>query len=159
MPIQTSFHWLFTSQESGEVNKQVLVFNCGPLIALPSSVLECSAPPFTVHPPVASITSRSVSPLPACALLLSCLVQQLIRLPRHPFLFPFRPSAVCSAEVQNLLGKFWNKSCTNHLMICHFASIDWGVLRGLRETVLYLLVLLVRLHITFKHCTSMLDVD
>lgn len=51
----------FTSQESGEVNKQVLVFNCGPLIALPSSVLECSAPPFTVHLPAALITSCSNS--------------------------------------------------------------------------------------------------
>ena len=46
VPIQTLFHWLFTSQESGEVNKQVLVFNCGAFIALPSSVLECSTPPF-----------------------------------------------------------------------------------------------------------------
>lgn len=46
VPIQTLFHWLFTRQESGEVNKQVLVFNCGPFIALPSSVLECSTPPF-----------------------------------------------------------------------------------------------------------------
>lgn len=47
LPIQTLFCWLFTSQESGEVNKQVLVFNCGPFIALPSSVLECSTPPFS----------------------------------------------------------------------------------------------------------------
>lgn len=52
----------FTSRESGEVNKQVLVFNCGPLIALPSSVLECSAPPFTVHLPAAPVTSRCNSP-------------------------------------------------------------------------------------------------
>lgn len=83
----------FTSQESGEVNKQVLVFNCGPLIALPSSVLECSAPPFTVHLPAALITSRSgslspfVSPrsainLPSIFFLMSALL---------PFYRRFRP--------------------------------------------------------------------
>lgn len=49
VPIQTSFCCLFTRLEKWEVNKQVLVFNCGSLIALPSSVLECSTPPFTVR--------------------------------------------------------------------------------------------------------------
>lgn len=49
VPIQTPFCCLFTRLEKWEVNKQVLVFNCGPLIALPSSVLECSTPPFTVR--------------------------------------------------------------------------------------------------------------
>ena len=75
----------FASQESGEVNKQVLVFNCGPLIALPSSVLECSAPPFYCASTHRSDNLSFNFSLSASALLLSCLVQQLIRRPHHPF--------------------------------------------------------------------------
>lgn len=52
VPIQTLFCCLFTSQESGEVNKQLLVFNCGPFIALPWSVLESFIHLVLVHLPI-----------------------------------------------------------------------------------------------------------
>lgn len=62
----------FTSQESEEVNKQVLVFNCDPFIALPSSVLECSTPPFFLSIcPSPWLTSLNISSLPAWAAFVS----------------------------------------------------------------------------------------
>lgn len=49
---------------------------------------------FTVHLPITLLTSRSVSPplSVSAALLLSCLVQQLIRRPHHPFSYFLPPS-------------------------------------------------------------------
>lgn len=119
VPIQTLFRRLFTSQESGEVNKQVLVFNCGPFIALPSSVLECSTPPFF----------PSICPSPSLTSLLYVSARLLswrpaINSPSSVF-FSSCPSPEPSPRLFLIFFYFEPRwSCFNHLMMCHYAAID-----------------------------------
>lgn len=148
VPIQTLFHWLFTSQESGEVNKQVLVFNCGAFIALPSSVLECSTPPFFC-PSARHSANLSFNSSPLCDSSPFVLPRSAINSPSSSSSIFFPQSLVDSASSRHFFflvsapayKKTRKKSCRKHLMICHYATIDllfckWVLVS---ESVLYLL--------------------
>lgn len=96
----------FTSQESGEVNKQLLVFNCAHLLLCPRA---CWSAPLhlllSIRPLLRTSRSNSLS-LSLSALLLSFPVQQLICHPfflnvsASTFLWPFPAAVKLRCEIQ-----------------------------------------------------------
>lgn len=120
----------------------------------PRACWSASAPPFYCPSARRSDNLSFNVSLSASALLLSCLVQQLIRHPHHPFFPPI--SGWLPSPFFYLLSrggacyKILNKSCTNHLVICRFATTDSVFCKRACERVLYLCVLLMCLYIRFK---------